>query len=287
MNDALCERIEQVTGAPVARLGQVSASWGLAVIKAELANGAAVAVKTGTPDLEGHLETEAFMLRELARLSELPVPQVFHADASLLVMSWIDNDGGPSGPAQQRHAAELIAALHASARDRFGYARDTVIGGLWQPNPQGDCWVDFFRDHRLMHFSRLANERGHMPAALLARLEVLAGRLERYLAEPPHPALLHGDLWGGNVLVRGTRIAGFIDPAIYIGHPEIELAFATLFGTFGENFFEAYRTLAPFEADFFEIRRDLYNIYPNLVHAILFGPSYLAPVARTLDRLGL
>ena len=82
---------------------------------------------------------------------------------------------------------------------------------------------------------------------LFVRLERLGERLEDYLTEPAHPSLLHGDLWTGNVLVRGDRIAGFVDPAIYCGHPEIELAFTTMFGTFGQAFFEAYEALSPLE----------------------------------------
>ena len=75
---------------------------------------------------------------------------------------------------------------------------------------------------------------------------------------------------------RQGRIAGFVDPAIYCGSPEIELAFATLFGTFGESFFEAYEELMPLEPGFHELRSSLYNLYPRLVHVRLFGAGYLA-----------
>ena len=92
--------------------------------------------------------------------------------------------------------------------------------------------------------ARAAEAEGALPAKLLIRLERLAERLPDYLTEPAHPSLLHGDLWTGNVLVRGDRVAGFVDPAIYYGHPEIELAFTTLFGTFGAAFFETYENAA-------------------------------------------
>ena len=88
------------------------------------------------------------------------------------------------------------------------------------------------------------------------------------------------------MLVRGRRVAGFVDPAIYCGNPEIELAFTTLFGTFGEAFFEAYEALLPLEPGFHELRSGLYNLYPRLVHVRLFGSSYLPPIERTLARLG-
>ena len=88
------------------------------------------------------------------------------------------------------------------------------------------------------------------------------------------------------MLVRRRGIAGFVDPAIYIAHPEIELAFTTMFNTFGRAFFEAYESLMPLEPGFHEVRRELYNLYPTLVHVRLFGAGYLGPIDRTLRRLG-
>ena len=84
------------------------------------------------------------------------------------------------------------------------------------------------------------------------------------------------------MLVRGHRIAGFVDPAIYCGHPEIELAFTTMFGTFGPAFFEAYEALLPLEPGFHELRSGLYKLYPTLVHVRLFGSAYVPPIERTL-----
>ena len=152
----------------------------------------------------------------------------------------------------QRHAGELIAKLHATKREQFGYARDTLIGPLRQPNPASSGWVPFFRDHRLLFMAKAAHREGRLPLPLLARIERLAGRLDELLIEPAYPSLLHGDLWTGNVLTRSGRVAGFVDPAIYCGSPEIELAFGTLFGTFGEAFFEAYASAMPLEAGFRE-----------------------------------
>ena len=94
---------------------------------------------------------------------------------------------------------------------------------------------------------------------------------------------IHGDLWGGNVLVDGKGRCGFIDPAIYYADPEIDLAYSTLFGTFGERFFARYSEHRPLAPDFGE-RRDLYNLYPLLFHVRLFGGSYVQSVRSTLRR---
>jgi fructosamine-3-kinase len=280
-------RLEQALGSAVVETGPLPVGFGLVGLDITLADGRRLAVKarTGGGGATPSLEIEAFMLRELARLSDLPVPRVHHAEPDLLVMDYIDNDGGSITGSVERHAAELIAALHATPRDAFGYRRDTLIGPLLQPNPESSAWVPFFRDHRLLFMARKAHEEGGLPSALLGRIERLAVRIGDYLIEPAFPSLLHGDLWTGNVLVRQGRIAGVVDPAIYFGHPEIELAFATLFGTFGKVFFEVYESVLPLQPGFHELRRDLYNLYPRLVHVRLFGAGYLAGIDATLARL--
>lgn len=284
---ALKARLEQALGSTVVESGALPVGFGLTGLTLELADGRRLAVKArqGAGNGQPSLDLEAFMLGELARLSDLPVPRVHHAEPDLLVMDFIDNDGGGITPSVERHAGELIAKLHASRRERFGYARDTLIGPLPQPNPETDEWVRFFRDHRLLFMARRAHAEGSLPSAMLARIERLAERIGDYLIEPAFPSLLHGDLWTGNVLVRGDRIAGVVDPAIYCGHPEIELAFATLFGTFGESFFAAYEELMPIEPGFHELRSSLYNLYPRLVHVRLFGAGYLDGIDGTLARL--
>ena len=286
---ALKARIQQALGSVVIEAGALPVGFGLTGLLLTLADGRRLAVKArqGTGDGKPSLELEAFMLGELARLSELPVPLVHHAEPDLLVMDFIENDGGGITPSVERHAGELIAKLHATRHARFGYGRDTLIGPLPQPNPEADRWVPFFRDHRLLFMARQSHAEGALPSSLLSRIETLAERIGDYLIEPSFPSLLHGDLWTGNVLTRRGRMAGLVDPAIYCGHPEVELAFATLFGTFGVTFFAAYEEVLPLEPGFHELRSGLYNLYPRLVHVRLFGAGYLAGIDRTLARLGL
>jgi fructosamine-3-kinase len=287
MSGNLSARIEQALGERMAQSRVLPVGFGLEGLEVRLADGRHLAVKARDCAAGPSLEIEAYMLGELARLSALPAPQVHYADADLLVMDFIETDGGGITESVERHAGELIAQLHATPREHFGYARDTLIGPLPQPNPRAERWVPFFRNHRLLHMAERASAEGSLPSALMQRIEQLAARIEDYLAEPAFPSLLHGDLWTGNVLVRGGRIAGFVDPAIYCGSPEIELAFTTMFGTFGARFFEAYQSLMPIEPGFHEVRCGLYNLYPTLVHVRLFGSGYLAPLDRTLTRLGV
>lgn len=276
-------RIGAAAGAPVRRMHALGGGCVGEVYRAELTDGRSVAVKVADP-ATGRLQVEGAMLDDLARLSHLPVPRNLYATPELLVMSWIENDGGGLGRTAQEHAAELLAALHDVTADRFGYERDTLIGGLNQPNGWMPSWRDFFRARRLVHMAREAHDTGRLPKALMARIDRLAERLDRWIGDDAPPSLIHGDMWGGNVLTKEGRIAGFVDPAIYYADAEIELAFSTLFGTFGEPFFRRYGELRPLRPGFFEERRDLYNLYPLLVHVRLFGGSYVGSVERTLAK---
>jgi fructosamine-3-kinase len=275
--------IERVAGSRVAAARPLSGGCVGDVFAVDLADGTELVAKLG--DAGSGLEREGFMLRYLAERSPLPVPGVLYADDGLLLMTRLPSGGRIDADAE-RHAADLVAALHDVSGPGYGFEVDTVIGGLAQPNPPGDNWVEFFRDWRLLDMGRRALEAGRLPVPAMARLERLAGRLGEWIDEPATPSLVHGDMWGGNVLARNGRITGFIDPAIYFADAEIELAFTTLFATFGDTFFARYREHRPMKPGFFETRRDLYNLYPLLVHVRLFGGSYVGSVERTLTRFG-
>jgi fructosamine-3-kinase len=253
------------------------------VYRVELSGGTSVVAKVDRAG-ESHLEREAYMLRYLREKSELPVPEVYHSSEMLLLMQFMQGGANLSGA--QAHAAELLAALHDVSADAYGHERDTLIGSLSQPNPWTISWVEFFRDQRLLYLAEVDVGAGKLPANLRERVEKLAGRLAEILEEPERPALVHGDAWSGNVLAEGDRITAFLDPAIYHADPEVELAFISLFGTFGEPFFRRYGELREIRPGFFEERRHLYNLYPLLVHVYFFGGHYVNSVEDTLRRLG-
>ena len=248
-----------------------------------LPDGQKLVAKVGGAD--ARLSLEGWMLRTLRARSALPVPAVIYESDALLVMERLESGGSLSDSAEH-HAAELIAALHDVTADTFGLERDTLIGGLHQPNTSSRRWLPFFRDHRLWYMAGEAVRAGMLSGATHRRVETLCGKLDEWIGDAAAPSLIHGDLWGGNLLAAHGRITGFIDPAIYYADPEIELAFTTLFGTFGDAFFRRYSELRALRAGFFEERRDLYNLYPLLVHVRLFGGSYVHQVEATLRRFG-
>lgn len=276
--------VREVLGTAVRDIRPLSGGCVGQAYRLDLADGSRLAAKVDERP-SPCLDIEGFMLTFLSERSHLPVPKVIHSEPRLLLMTWLPG-GSRFGPAAQEHAAELLADLHQISADDFGLERDTLIGGLHQPNGRLPSWLDFFRQRRLLYMAEEACRRGRLPAELRQRVEQFCARLDNWLTEPARPSLIHGDVWTTNVLAQDGRITGFVDPAIYFAHPEIELAFTTLFGTFGQPFFSRYQEIRPIAPGFFEERRHIYNLYPLLVHVRLFGGSYVHSVDQTLCRFG-
>lgn len=287
-HDALSSRLHDALGHAPRTLEPLAGGCVGEVYRARMATGPDAVVKVDRSSAP-QLAIEGAMLTYLNEHSNLPVPGVLHASPDLLVMEFIET--APATRAPEIHAADCLAALHqiTSPKGQFGFEHDTLIGGLHQPNPWTTAWLDFFRDHRLLFMAHEAHRAGRLPARTLARVETLAARLDRWIdpARSTPPSLIHGDVWGGNVLLNADRVAAFIDPAIYYADPEIELAFTTLFSTFSDAFYRRYAEHRPIADAFFDQRRDLYNLYPLLVHVRLFAGSYVASVENTLSRFGV
>ncbi len=254
------------------------------VYRVLLADGREIVAKVDH-SVGARLEVEAFMLRFLRDHSQLPVPAVFYAGGGLLLLQFISGHSSFSDLAQE-HAAELLAGLHSITSPTYGFERPTLIGGLHQPNPVANNWLEFFREQRLRYMGQEALRSGRLSASLFDRLDRFCERLGEWLYPPEQPALIHGDAWTGNILASPSKITSFLDPALYFADPEIELAFTTLFGTFGQAFFRRYDEIRRIRSGFWEIRRDIYNLYPLLVHVRLFGGNYVRAVQQTLDRFG-
>lgn len=272
-------RIAALLGVPARAARPLANGHRGPVLRVDLADGRRLAAKLGPG-----LEAEGFMLRHLAANTALPVPAVHHADDTLLLMDFVESDGALESRAEV-HAADLLAELHALPADTYGFGRPTAIGPLPQDNTPDDDWIAFFRDRRLLAPARAAFAEGGIDGALMDGILRLAGRLPDLIGRAGPPSLIHGDVWGGNVLTAKGRIAAFIDPALYHADAEIELAFTTLFGTFGKTFFRRYAEHRPIRPGFFEVRRELYTLYPLLVHVRLFGGAYAGQVRRIVRRL--
>ena len=232
------------------------------------------------------LEAEAAGLAELARARAVRVPRVLacgRAGASaFLALEWLE--AGAATEASAERLGRQLAAQHAVTAPQHGWWRDNTIGSTPQANGTAASWPEFFRERRLRPQLALAVSRG-FGALLEAPGERLLEGVEALLGtHRPRPALLHGDLWGGNWLATNDGAPAIFDPAVYYGDRETDIAMTALFGGFGPGFYGAYAAAAPLPPGA-ELRRELYNLYHVLNHANLFGGGYAARARRMIERL--
>lgn len=235
-------------------------------------------------------QSEAEGILAIAGTNTIPTPQIYAVgtenNASFLLMEFMASGRPASGFWEEFGRA--FAAMHAydtseMLKGRFGWDKDNVIGFRPQVNTPHDSWVSFYRDCRILPQVKDAAAAGYLSLQDQRDADRLMGRLDGLLTEPDHPSLLHGDLWSGNFMVNGDGKAVLIDPAVYVGHPEADLAMTRLFGGFHESFYRAYEEVAPLQAGVSD-RIDLYHLYQLLNHLNQFGTSYLSSVQRILRK---
>ncbi|KYJ86581.1 fructosamine kinase family protein [Sulfurovum riftiae] len=239
-----------------------------------------------TSDPSERLITEARMLKDIKKY-EISVPAVHAVSDSYLLMEYIQEERVDVKKSEVM-AADLLSRLHRVTNESrmYGYWYDTTIGPFEQLNEQTQYnWTLFLGQMRIMPMARIAYDKGYLPKEVVARFEGLCRDLYKYIDMGTiTPSLLHGDLWSGNILFN-IREAVLIDPAIYFGDREMELAFILLFDTFGETFFEHYAEVHPLSREFHETKVPIYQLYPLLVHVAIYGKSYLPALEKRLKQL--
>ncbi len=240
-------------------------------------------VKQNGVDFHDFFEAEAQALREIEATSTVAVPEVIvfglTGKSSFLALSFMEE--GPDSPSSQAELGTQLARLHAIEQPYFGWSRDNCIGATPQPNPRSDDWVSFYADHRLAHQFDLARNKGQSFAGSSRLLENLHAFFADY---SPRPALLHGDLWGGNASCDKQGAPFVYDPASYYGDRETDIAFTHMFGGFSHAFYEAYDRVYPLDPGF-KTRKILYNLYHELNHFNLFGGGYASSAQSSIHQL--
>lgn len=274
---ALLQHLERVTGFTL-RNPRVSSLGGGDINAAYRlqAEGIDWFVKINSAKLADMFAAEAAGLLELADQGPVKVPAlVCHGSAgnsAFLVLEYIALSG-LSGDAGARFG-EQLAALHRVPQEFFGWHIDNTIGSTPQHNQRCSDWVEFWRSQRLGRQLKYAARNGFgggLQSSGEKLIELMPALFDNYR---PHPSLLHGDLWGGNVSADNQGNPVMFDPACYYGDRETDIAMTELFGGFGREFYAAYNHGYPLNEGY-QARKTLYNLYHILNHLNLFGAGYL------------
>lgn len=232
--------------------------------------------------LPGMFQAEASGLHLLHSTQAVRVPGVIgsaqEGSFQFILLEFIE---GRISKNYWRQLGTDLAALHKVTSKVAGLDHSNYIGSLPQINSQKKSWIDFFISNRLEAQLNLITP---VDSTLTRNFESLFKRLPELLVEEPY-SLLHGDLWNGNLIATSEGNPCLIDPAVYYGNREAEISFTLLFGGFEDEFYAAYHEALPLQNGFQE-RVSIYNLYPLLVHANLFGASYLSQVKSIVKKWG-
>lgn len=218
---------------------------------------------------------------ETLRVSGGPViPDIYLVGDEYLLLS--DLQPAPRCKDFWQIYGQQLAVVHLKQNPRFGFENDNYIGS----NPQENTWMEngweFYRDLRIKNQIKWANDRSLLDTKDIRKFENLLVQLPELIPEQP-ASLIHGDLWSGNLISDNGGKPALIDPAVYYGWAEADLAMTDLFGRYPEEFFKAYAEINPLEKGY-RSRFPLYNIYHLLNHLNLFGKGYLSQIRSILDR---
>lgn len=211
-------------------------------------------------------------------LVPVPICSGIEGNNSYLIMEFIHSSGREER--YWENLGEGLAYMHQSTSGYFGWGYNNYIGRLSQSNRKHLNWLEFFVKERLQPQIQLGEDTGKLPVDVQRDLEKICSTIEQFINNDA-PALLHGDLWSGNIMTGPQGEPYLVDPAVYYGNREAELAFTTLFGGFDERFYQAYNHSFPLSPGH-QKRYDVYNLYPLLVHLNLFGSGYLGNIRNIL-----
>lgn len=249
-------------------------------------DGGSYFVKLNSAEKRPMFEAEALGLATLAVTETIRVPRSLGtgsgAGQSYLILEWLDFSSG-SGAAWAEMGRNL-ARLHQTGRaERFGWERNNTIGSTPQINDWKEDWTQFWLENRLGYQLELARKRSAGFPSLAEITPAVTALLENHR---PAPSLVHGDLWSGNAAILVTGEPVILDPAVYYGDPEVDLAMTELFGGFPGAFYRGYGEICPPQPGY-EQRKILYNLYHVLNHFNLFGGGYAEQAQGMFRQLGV
>lgn len=237
--------------------------------------------KSRFPDLFEKEAQGLILLKEAKHSIKIP-EVVFHSSDDshvFILMEYLERSS--PGQTYWEDFGNGLAELHLNQGESHGLEYDNYIGSLEQSNNQQTDWEKFFIQNRLLPMFKMAYNRGLFDKSYQKEFDSFISKLPALMPNECLPSLMHGDLWSGNVMIDEIGKPAIIDPAVYYGFREMEIAFTELFGRFGEGFYQAYNDAWPLESGYSE-RKDIWNLYPLLVHVNLFGGSYVRSVKEII-----
>jgi len=281
IDEEVTRAVEAALGARIARATAIAGGDISDAARVTLDDGRTIFVKHHARPIAGMFAYEARGLAWLAEPGAIRIPHVLGHGDRFLALEWLEP--ATRGARFDEQLGRGLALLHAAGAPHFGLDHDNVLATLPQDNRATADWPSFWIDRRLLPTARRAIERGRGDRRWLDDLEQLREVLPAIAGPPEPPARLHGDLWSGNVHVGPDGAPVLIDPAVYGGHREVDLAMLALFGTVTPRTLAAYQEVAPL-AEGWRDRVALWQLYPLLVHVTLFGGGYAASFERALAR---
>lgn len=276
LSDQIKIKIEQKTGSGIVSIQSLSGGCISNAYKLEMKSGEFYFLKINYNSNNDMFIKEAHGLIELAKPNVIRIPKVTLCDDSFILTEFIST--GNKNKNFFEDFGRSFAWLHKFHNEFFGFYEDNYIGSNVQQNIANETeknnWIKFYFNKRILSQLRLAEKNGYSTNELVKGIYELENKIEDILKGSEElPSLLHGDLWGGNYIVDEAGNACLIDPAVYYGHREADLAMTKLFGGFSPEFYHAYNEIFPL-ADGYNYREGIYKLYHVLNHLNLFGRGY-------------
>jgi protein-ribulosamine 3-kinase len=285
LNNQIKLEIESITKSKIKSMEPVSGGCISDAYKLETNSGDLFFLKLNKNNPKDMFEKEANGLTELYKSKSVRVPNVLHYDNSYILIEYIKP--GNKSISFYQDFGRKFAEMHKYFGSNFGFYENNYIGSNIQENLADEKgknnWVHFFFNKRILFQFKLAENNGLATKELTSKLNLLENNIEKILSgSEEKPSLLHGDLWSGNYIVDEKGSACLIDPAVYYGHREADLAMTKLFGGFSSEFYSAYNENYPLLPGF-DYRENLYKLYHVLNHLNLFGRGYYSQAIALLD----
>ena len=287
MNPDLKSRLEKILSEPIKSTSSVSGGCIADSRKLELDSGKVYFLKQIRGSSSGAFDVEERGLKELRKSGTVNVPEVVCKGLDYLLLQWIEAGYSRSSSSMEMLGRQF-AELHRYRGKKVGFSEDNLLGDSPQsnkPSKEGSLsWAEFYAENRLEFQTSLAVKNGYATPEMRNLMENLIKKVPDLISgTEEEPSLLHGDLWSGNYLIDERGIPWLIDPAVYYGHREADLAMTSLFGGFSNTFYSAYKSAYPIASGYVE-REPLYQLYHLLNHLNLFGTGYYGQVISILRR---